>query len=200
MASGFWLLAFSFGLWLLPFGFSFELWLLALAFGFGLWFWLLALGWLLLLAFGRLPWIFLGLSLALLGRSWGPTACLRLKSIQKQLPNWAPNCSKFIPGWLQNPPQNGSKMCLGTLLEPSWRPLGYGSIFRSLIFASSWPLGALLEASGPKKVIGNGSWTARGHRGDRFQLAWGPKTLPKRAQEGPKTRSESGPSLKWRNH
>ena len=79
-------------------------------------------------------------------------ACLKLKSIQKQLPNWAPNCSKFIPGWLQNPPQNGSKMCLQTLLERSWEPLGYGSIFRSLIFGSSWPLGALLEPSGPKKT------------------------------------------------
>ena len=47
-------------------------------------------------------------------------ACLGLNSIQQQLLNWAPKCSKFIPGWLQNPPSKGSKMCLGILLETSW--------------------------------------------------------------------------------
>ena len=58
-----------------------------------------------------------------------------------------PKIVKIIPRWLQNPPQLAPKL----VLEPSWRPLGYGSFSRSLIFASSWPLGALLDASGPKK-------------------------------------------------
>ena len=109
MASGFWLLAFSFGLWLLPFGFSFELWLLALAFGFGLWFWLLALGWLLLLAFGRLPWIFLGLSLALLG-FLGSDCLFKAEKYTKTIPQLGPElfqihpwmAPKSSPKWFQN--------------------------------------------------------------------------------------------------
>ena len=52
--------------------------------------------------------------------------------------------------------------------------------------------GALLDASwgalgglrAPQKVIGNGSWTARGHRGHRFQHAWGPRLRPKKTPGG----------------
>ena len=72
---------------------------------------------------------------------------VRLKSIQNNsstgpqiVPNSSLDGSKILP-----------KIAPKCVLEPSWRPLGYGSLFRSLIFASSWPLGALLEVSGPKK-------------------------------------------------
>ena len=123
-------------------------------------------------------------------------ACLRLKSIQKQLPNWAPYCSKFIPGWLQNPPQNGSKMCLKTLLERSWEPLGYDSIFRSLIFGSSWPLGALLEPSGPKRT--NWKRLLDGPRPPRRPVSacLGAKYPPKRGPGGSKNSVRKRSKLK----
>ena len=55
--------------------------------------------------------------------------------------------SKMAPTWLEN----DSKMAPKGVLERSWRPLGYWCPYFALIFASSWPLGALLDASGPKK-------------------------------------------------
>ena len=98
-------------------------------------------------------------------------ACLRLKVYKNNsptgpqiVPNLSLDGSKILP-----------KMAPKCVLEPSWSHLG-GLL--AMVLSSgrlfSPPVG-LLERSwkprGPKKVIGNGSWTARGHRGDRFQLA-----------------------------
>ena len=58
----------------------------------------------------------------------------------RRVPNSSQNCSKIGPKWVQN-----------GVLDPSWRPLGYGSFLGGLILTPSWPLGALLDASGPKK-------------------------------------------------
>ena len=50
------------------------------------------------------------------------------------IPTWSQHNPKMVPKWIP---------------EASWTPLGYGSFWGSLIVASSWPLGALLEAFGP---------------------------------------------------
>ena len=42
-------------------------------------------------------------------------------------------------------------MAPGGLLESSWRLFGDGSFSGGLILTPSWPLGALLDASGPQK-------------------------------------------------
>ena len=47
---------------------------------------------------------------------------------------------------------------------------------KSLLIASWSALGSSWSR---KNLAWIGSWTARGHRGDRFQHAWGPNTLPK---------------------
>ena len=83
---------------------------------------------------------------------------------------------------------------LGSLLELLKRPGRAKGGFQGRMGRSWMPLGALLEAFGPpQKVIGNGSWTARGHRGDWFQLSWGSKMGPGEwSKKGPKT----GPRLR----
>ena len=63
-------------------------------------------------------------------------------------------------------------------LEASWRPLG-------TLLERSW------RPSGPEQIIGNGSWTARGHRGDWFQHCLEAKYLPKRSPRGQKKRSRT---------
>ena len=57
------------------------------------------------------------------------------------------------------------------VLERPWR--------RGALLDASW--GALAGLRGPQKVIGNGSWTARGHRGDWFQHCLEAKYPPKRS-------------------
>ena len=103
-------------------------------------------------------------SWAVLGRSWTPISPYIINpptslgcSPAPLSPDPSPFCdnrthssaalSGIIPKWLQKPPQLAPKL----VLEPSWTPLGYGSFSRSLIFASTCPLGALLDASRPKK-------------------------------------------------
>ena len=93
------------------------------------------------------------------------------------------------------PFENGPYNCSETALKSIREPLG-------AVWAAWGSLGGLLERSwsalgglrGKKKVIGNGPWLAQELLGDWFQPSWGSNTLPKRAQEGPKSRSESGPS------
>ena len=70
---------------------------------------------------------------------------------------------------------------LGELLELSWQPGG--------LLEASW--NALGRLRLPQNIIRIGSWTAQGHLRDRFWMAWAPNTLPKRAQEGPKSRSKN---------
>ena len=80
--------------------------------------------------------------------------------------------SKWGPKWSPNGSQKAPQRPLGAswpaegLLERSWRALGE-------LLERSW---AVL---GPKKVIGNASWTAQGLRGDWFQHGLGRNALPK---------------------
>ena len=98
-----------------------------------------------------------------------------------------PKIVQIIPRWLQNPPQLAPKL----VLEPSWRPLGYGSFSRSLIFASSWPLGTLLETSGaPNTLLGSALGRPKGTLETGFSVLGSqmasrkePRRLPNR---GPK--------------
>ena len=45
--------------------------------------------------------------------------------------------------------------------------------------AKIWLESALGAAKSQTNLAWIGSWTARGHRGDRFQVDWRPNTLPK---------------------
>ena len=78
-------------------------------------------------------------------------------------PKWSPNGSQMAP---QRP--LGASWPAEGLLERSWRAPGE-------LLERSW---AVL---GHQKVIGNGSWTARGHRGDWFQHCLEAKYPPKRS-------------------
>ena len=69
----------------------------------------------------------------------------------------------------------------GGALGPSWVPFG------RLLQPGGGPggvLGGARAVLGRKNIIGDGSWTARSHRGDRFQHAWGPNGRPKGAPGG----------------
>ena len=68
-----------------------------------------------------------------------------------------------------------------SLLEATWGVKKSVQAAFGLLDAS-W--NALGRVWAPKKLIGIGSWTARGHRGDRFQHAWGPNGRPKGAPGG----------------
>ena len=97
-------------------------------------------------------------------------------------PKWSPNGSQMAP---QRP--LGASWPAEGLLERSWRAPGE-------LLERSW---AVL---GPKKVIGNGSWTAQGLRGDWFQHGLGVKCPPKVGPRGvPKSGPESGPGSKRQN-
>ena len=86
--------------------------------------------------------------------------------------------------------QNGSKTGPKQILEPIWRVEKSVQAAFGLLDAS-W--NALGRVWAPKKLIGIGSRTARGHRGDRFQLAWGSKMGPR---EGSKKGLKTGPRLR----
>ena len=91
--------------------------------------------------------------------------------------------------------QNRSQTGLKSILEPT---LGVEKSVQAAfgLLDASWH--ALGRAWAPKKLIGIGSWTARGHRGDRFQHAWGPNGRPKGVLKlGPKAnQAENGETTK----
>ena len=94
-------------------------------------------------------------------------------------------------------------MSLKLVLEPSWRPLGYGSFLGGLILTPSWPLGALLEASGPQKSNWGSApgrpeatWeTGFSYLGGQIPSQKEPRRVPNR---GPKAvQDENGKTLKF---
>ena len=72
--------------------------------------------------------------------------------------------------------QHASKASPKSILEPTWWVEKSVQAAFGLLAASWSALGALRSR---KNIRGNGSWTARAHRGDRFQHAWGPNGCPK---------------------
>ena len=99
---------------------------------------------------------------------------------------------KSTPKWVQN-----------GVLEPSWRPLGYGSFWGGLILTPSWPLGALLDASGPQKSNWGtapgrpeATWeTGFSYLGGQIPSQKEPRRVPNR---GPKAvQAENGKTLKF---
>ena len=93
------------------------------------------------------------------------------------------SASKMVPNLLENGLKMGSKMDPKRLLEASWGGPGSAQAAFGLLEASWSALGGL---QGPKKLIGNGSWTAQGLLGDWFQRSWGPKGSQKGVQNGTK--------------
>ena len=90
-------------------------------------------------------------------------------------------CSENLKKIAQFGTQNGSQTGPKSILEPTWEVEKSVQAAFGLLDAS-W--NALGRVWAPKKLIGIGSWTARGHRGDRFQHAWGPNKRPKRTPGG----------------
>ena len=95
------------------------------------------------------------------------------------VPKWLKIDHKIAPFWSKS----GSNIDLKSVLEPTW------GVERSVqaafgLLAASWS--ALGGLQGPKKVIGNGSWTAQGRQGDWFQRSWGPRGSQKGVQNGTK--------------
>ena len=107
---------------------------------------------------------------------------LEMAFTSKKSPKWSPNGSQMAPQ----------------------RPLGAAWPAEGLLERSEWALGELLERSwavlGPQKVIGNGSWTARGHRGDWFQHCLEAKYPPKRSPGGSQIEVRKRSKLKLAKH
>ena len=101
---------------------------------------------------------------------------------------------KMAPIWLQNRPQNGSK------IDPvaSWRAIGAVS--------AAWSaLGGLLERCwsalgglrGRKKDLLSGSWAFQEESQDRFQPSWRPKGSQTGAKKGAKTSPKATQAQKY---
>ena len=108
------------------------------------------------------------------------------------VPKWLNIDHQFAPFWSK---KNGSKIDLKSVLEPTWGVEKSVQAAFGLLEASWSALGGL---QGPKKVIGNGSWTAQGRQGDWFQRSWGPKGSQKGVQNGAKIEHRRRPEPKTR--
>ena len=122
-------------------------------------------------------------------------------------PKQSPKCLKKQfqndPRRVPNSSQNCSKMSPEAVLDPSWRPLGSCCPFCALILPSTWPLGALLEASGPQKSNWGSApgrpeatWeTGFSYLGGQIPSQKEPRRVPNR---GPKAvQDENGKTLKF---
>ena len=117
------------------------------------------------------------------------TKILALRTSKTELSHWR-GC--IFQGFqhFKKDDKNHPKMVPKSLLEATWGI--QASIQAALrLLEASW--NALGDLRDPKKVIGNGSWTARGHRGDWFQLSWGSTMGP---GEGSKKGAKTGPRLR----
>ena len=112
----------------------------------------------------------------------------------KMAPTWLQNCANMAPKSLLEASSRVTKSVQAAfrLWEASWSAPGGLQSRKKIVQEGPGPVPKKIQDRfQPKEIHLNPSWPVLKKFQDRFQRSWGPKDVPKAAQEGPNSGSSS---------